>query len=386
MIMNKNKYYSYQTVDCPPPVNRQARIIICAVQVPFVSGGAEKHIESLYRELKRRDYLIEVVRLPFKWHPVRQIIKDALAWRMLDLTSSYGFPVDLIIGTRFPSYCVRHPRKVAWVLHQHRQAYDFLNTEYTDFADIPDDDETRKMLYDIDARSLNECRKIFANSKNVARRMKQHLNIDSIPLYHPPPFAGQYSTSGYDNTIFTASRLEKNKRIDLLLKALALSQSNVKAIIAGQGPLESELKTMAADLGISDRIQFVGYVSDKTVISYYSSCGAVWYAPLDEDYGYVTLEAFLSGKPIITANDSGGVLEFVDDGITGYIGIPDPESMATQLDRWYERRHLSEEMGLKAKEKISIITWDSAIDALTEPLHADVKKWIDENRKENSDS
>jgi glycosyltransferase involved in cell wall biosynthesis len=384
--MMSKQFYSYQPVECPPPIDRQPRVIICAAQVPFVSGGAEKHIESLHRELVKRDYRVEIVKLPFKWHPVRQIIKDALAWRMLDLTSSYGYPIDLIIGTRFPSYCVRHPRKIAWVLHQHRQAYDFLNTEYTDFSDLPDDDETRKILYEIDARSLKECRKIFANSKNVAGRMKRYLNIDSVPLYHPPPFAGQYSTEGYDDSVFTACRLEKNKRIDLLLKAIALTRFPIRAIIAGQGPLETELKRMAVEFGIDDRILFVGYVSDQTVIQHYASCGLVWYAPLDEDYGYVTLEAFLSGKPVITADDSGGVLEFVEDGETGYIGKSNPESMAAQLDRWYEHRGFAKDMGLKAKKKISTITWDSVIESLTEPIVTDIKRMIKKKREGHCDS
>jgi len=173
-------------MECTPPLDRKPRIVIAAVQVPFVSGGAESHIESLRRELVVRDYDVDVVRLPFKWYPPRQIINDALAWRLIDLTHSYGLPVDLAIVTRFPSYCIRHPRKVAWVLHQHRQVYDFLNTDYTDFKDIPDDDEVRKLLYEMDSRSLKECRKVFTNSKNVSKRMKKYLDIDSQHLYHPP--------------------------------------------------------------------------------------------------------------------------------------------------------------------------------------------------------
>ena len=354
--------------------DRQPKIIICAVQVPFITGGAERHIESLKRELEVRDYLVDIVKLPFQWHPVRQLINNAIAWRLLDLTMSSGLPVDLAICTRFPTYCIQHPRKVAWVLHQHRQAYDFLNTVYTDFKDIPDDDEVRKLLYQIDSLSLKECKNIFANSKNVANRMDRYLNISSEPLYHPPPLLGYYQNKMYGDYVFTASRLELNKRIELLLKALSLTKNKIHAVIAGKGPMESNLKKMAHELGIQEQVIFTGYISDQEIVDHYSKCGAVWYAPIDEDYGYVTLEAFLSEKPVITSSDAGGVLEFVDDGFTGFIGEPEPQQMANQLDRWYDNRQASPEMGRVAKLKAEQITWDNVIEKLTEPLKTNSNK------------
>ncbi|MBN1878947.1 glycosyltransferase [bacterium] len=369
--MSEPRFRGYEPLSCPPPVDRQPRIIICAVQVPFVSGGAESHIESLRRELVRRDYLVDIVKLPFRWHPVRQMINDAVAWRLLDLTQSYGLPIDLAIVTRFPSYCVRHPRKVAWVLHQHRQAYDFLNTQYSDFTDLPDDDEVRKILYDIDSKSLKECRRIYANSQNVVDRMHRYLDIDSTPLYHPPPLTGRYHTMAYGDYIFTASRLELNKRIDLLIRAMAKTRHPVRAIVAGSGPMEKTLIGMASEMGIGDRIVFKGFISDEELLDQYSRCGAVWYAPLDEDYGYVTLEAFLSGKPVITASDSGGVLEFVEHQMTGYIGQPDPDALAIEIDRWYENRQSDPEFGRRARARAELITWDSVIRELTADLRLD---------------
>ncbi len=367
--MNLAMFRGYEPIECPLPVDRQARIVICAVQVPFVTGGAESHIESLRNELLKRDFLVDVVKLPFRWHPVRQLINDAVAWRLLDLTHSYGLPIDLAIVTRFPSFCIRHPRKVAWVLHQHRQAYDFLNTDYSDFSDSPDDDEVRKLLYEIDSRSLKECTRIFSNSKNVSDRMQRFLNLDSTPLYHPPPLLGKYKTDSYGDYLFTAGRLERNKRLDLLIRALAFTRHPVRAIIAGTGPMQAELQTIAHDLGVDQRVTFSGFIPDSDLLTHYAECGAVWYAPLDEDYGYVTLEAFLSRKPVITAMDSGGVLEFVKDGLTGLVGESDPQNMALQIDRWFEHRQDGPAMGQKAYSIAETITWDSVIARLTEDLH-----------------
>lgn len=367
----ESRFRGYQPVEAPLPVDRQPRIVICAVQVPFVSGGAESHIESLRRELIRRDYLVDVVKLPLRWHPVRQMINDAIAWRLIDLTGSYGLPIDLAIATRFPSYCVRHPRKIAWVLHQHRQAYDFLNTEYSDFTDSPDDDQVRKLLYEMDARSLRECRRIFANSKNVSDRMRRFLGIDSTPLYHPPPLAGSYRTISYGDHLFTASRLERNKRIDLFINAMSRTRNAVGALIAGSGPMEPELRRMVTECELEGRIKFLGHIDEKTLLTCYGECGAVWYAPLDEDYGYVTLEAFLSGKPVITADDSGGVHEFVTHGTTGFSAPADPDALAAEIDRWYENRQQGPGMGEKGREVVQAITWDSVIEQLTAILRPD---------------
>ena len=65
----------------------------------------------------------------------------------------------------------------------------------------------------------------------------------------------------------------------------------------------------------------------------YARCACVFYAPWDEDYGLVTLEAFHSGKPVVTTDDSGGVLEFVKDGETGLVTRPDPLAVAESLAR-----------------------------------------------------
>jgi len=154
---------------------------------------------------------------------------------------------------------------------------------------------------------------------------------------------------------------------------LAHTRHPIRAVIAGKGPHEDKLKALATDLGLSNRITFPGFISEEELINHYSRCGAVWYAPLDEDYGYVTLEAFLSRKPVITATDSGGVLEFVEDGVSGFIGSSEPDLMAKQLDRWYEHQASSPDMGEKAWNTASVISWDTVIDQLTADLRMDIE-------------
>ena len=98
------------------------RIAVCAPQVPFEHGGAELFTETLVSELQKRDHEATLVTIPFKWYPGTRVLTQAFLWRLLDLEESNGRKIDLVVGTKFPSYAVRHPNKVIWCVHQFRQA------------------------------------------------------------------------------------------------------------------------------------------------------------------------------------------------------------------------------------------------------------------------
>ena len=127
-------------------------VVICHSQVPFVRGGAEEHVEGLCDALRQAGHRADIVALPFKWYPKPEILKAALAWRLLDLTEANGLPIDRVICTKFPTWAVRHPRKVAWVIHQHRQAYDWYGTTLSDFTASPEDRLLRRRIAEVDRR------------------------------------------------------------------------------------------------------------------------------------------------------------------------------------------------------------------------------------------
>src|SRR4029078_515854 len=110
------------------------RIVICATQVPFAYGGAEMLGDSLRDELRARDFEVDVAAIPFTWPTRVELLKGSLAWRLVNLEEAGGKRIDRVIATRFPSYLVKHPNKVVWLIHQLRQAYDLLGTPYSDFA------------------------------------------------------------------------------------------------------------------------------------------------------------------------------------------------------------------------------------------------------------
>lgn len=90
---------------------------------------------------------------------------------------------------------------------------------------------------------------------------------------------------------------------------------------------------------------------------------------MDEDYGYITLEAMAASKAVITAKDSGGPLEFVVDGETGYVTEPDAKAIAEKIDELAVSETQAAEMGKKAKKHLSEmdISWANVVKELTKP-------------------
>ncbi len=333
------------------------------MQAPFLHGGAERHVRRLTEELVRRGVEADLVAMPIGEGERFDLIRAALAWRSLDLTESGGRPVDAVIATRFPTYAVRHPNKVVWLIHQYRQAYDQLGTPYSDFTSSPEDLRTREVIGQIDRVGLTEARKVFANSKTVAARLARFNGIASEPLYHPPPLAGRYRSGPSGDTVLWIGRLEEWKRPGLLLAALP-HVPEARAVFVGRGPQEKRLATMASELGVTDRVRFVPEVDDETLLSMYANARLVAVTATGEDLGYVPLEAFLSGKPVLTTEDAGGPLEFVKDGVTGIVTAPRPEAVGIALRLAWPRLDVLQSLGEAGRARAARLDWDAPVAAL----------------------
>lgn len=340
-------------------------IAICAAHIPFVRGGAEVLYESLAAELRRRGHAVEIVAIPFNWRTRSSLVRSALAWRMVDLEEVAGRRIDLVIGTRFPSYLVRHPRKVVWLIHQFRQVYDLEKSRFSDFGEREGDEKVAAMIRAMDRRALGEARARFTISKNVAERLRRYNDLDAEPLYPPPLLGERYRSGPFGDCVVTVGRLDPMKRFDRLVRAVAAAATPVRAVIAGTGPEAEGLARLASELGVADRVELPGRVSDERLLELYESALAVYYAPYDEDYGYVTVEAFRSERPVVTAADAGGVLEFVEDGVTGLVA---PEAsardLAERLDRLHRDRELAARLGRAGRERVAGIGWEPVVDGL----------------------
>ena len=343
------------------------RICILHAHIPFLYGGAEILVKGLSDNLIRRGFEAEIVQLPYKWYPKNSLFDNLMMWRMLDLSEADGKMIDLVIGTKFPSYGVQHPNKVVWLVHQYRQVYDLFDTPIG-LAQTPDALEIKKTVEKFDELALKEAQKIFTISQNVTKRLKNFNQLESDPLYSPPSLAGRYICKDFQNYVLSVGRLDQLKRNDMLIRSLVHCDRKMRVKIAGKGPEAEKLASLAASLGVSERVDFLGFVSDDELIELYANALAVYYAPVDEDYGYTTLEAFLSKKPVITFVDSGGVLEFVKDEENGCVCRPDEEEVASAILKLSSNLTLSRQLGEAGFERVKDISWDNVIDKLTSTL------------------
>jgi glycosyltransferase involved in cell wall biosynthesis len=300
------------------------------------------------------------VTIPFKWYPGTRVLDQAFLWRLVDLTESDGRPIDRVIATKFPAYCVRHPNKVAWVLHQFRQAYDYDHTELGQFSESPEDRATRRAVERLDSVALGEARRVFATSRNVADRLLRFNGVDAELLPHPPQTLA-YRTADSEGFVLSVNRLDRAKRIDLLIEA-AKAEPSLRVVIAGDGPDRERLEQLAS--GLNGQVEFAGRVDDERLADLYARCLAVYYAPVDEDFGMVPYEAFLSSKPVLTTTDAGGPLEVVHDRSTGVVVAPEPAELARAAAYLAAHRDEARSWGLAGKAIAERVTWDACVDAL----------------------
>lgn len=338
------------------------RIAVCRPQVPFAHGGAEIFTDTLVSELRARGHEADLVSVPFKWYPAQRVLTQAFLWRLLDLTEADGARIDLVIATKFPSYAVRHPEKRVWLVHQFRQAYELDRTDLGQFGESPEDRAVRRKVQDLDRVALGEATRLFATSGNVAGRLERSTGLVAEVLPHPAQEL-DYRCESYDGFVLSASRLDRAKRLEVLIEAAALDPV-LEVVIVSDGPDRERLEEIARSRGVEGRVRFEGRVSPERLAELYARCGSVYYAPVDEDFGMGPYEGFLAQKPVITAPDSGGPLDVVLDRETGLVVAAEPRAVA-EAAAWL-RDHVDEAaaMGRRGKALADEVTWERAIGRL----------------------
>ena len=335
---------------------------MCRPQVPFSYGGAEIFTDTLVEQLRARAHEAEVVSVPFKWYPGARVLTQAFTWRLLDLTESDGRPIDLVVATKFPSYVVRHPEKRVWLVHQFRQAYELDRTDLGQFGESPQERALRRKVQDLDRVSLGEASRLFATSGNVAGRLQRSTGLVAEVLPHPAQ-ALEYHNDGQGDFILSVNRLDRAKRVDLLIEAVALEPS-LEAVVVGEGPDGDRLQELARDRGVAGRIRFTGRVDGPELARLYATCFASYYAPVDEDFGLGPYESFLSGKPVVTATDAGGPLDVVHDGSTGRVVAPEAAAVASASVWLRDHPDEAAAFGRAGRAIAAEVTWDRAIGRL----------------------
>jgi len=342
------------------------RVLVVTSGALFVRGGHMVIAEETAAALRRAGYFADLLVTPQNRFG-RQASAYLATWLTDVGETADGNPVDQVISFRFPSYAVRHPSHVCWLNHRMREYYDLWDRFVRGLGRKGRLKESvrRRFYHALDRRLLTRnVTRLVAQSKTIQARLQRFGAIPSEVLYPPAP-ERPYWTHGYGDYIFAVSRLHPLKRLDLLVEAAALTKdTSLQIKIAGTGEGEPGLRARIQELKLEGRVELLGAVSDADLLDHYARCRAVFFAPWNEDYGFVTLEAFRSGKAVITAHDSGGPAELVLHDKTGFVTGPTPEAVAAAIDRLSADRGLAERMGEAARQVSAAHTWKQAIDHL----------------------
>jgi glycosyltransferase involved in cell wall biosynthesis len=343
-----------------------ARIAVVSSHPPFSEGGHLVIARSLVRALQQSGHDAEVVYTPQNRYG-RQGAAYLATW-LTDVGESMGRPIDQAISLRFPAYAVRHPRHVCWLSHTMREYYDLWPRPILGVGMKARLKERvrRRLIHAADRHFLGprHLRKFFVISRTVSDRIRDAIGVSSEALYPPPP-PRPYRCDGYGDFIFAVSRVTPLKRFDLLVRALAEPAGRgARAVIAGEGDDLDRLRGLARDLGVADRVRFPGRIDDEAMLALYATCRAVCFTPRQEDYGFVTAEAFMSHKPVVSCVDSGGPAEIIDHGVSGLLCEPTPASVADGLRAVMEDAAMAERMGDAGAVRAANLTWPATVERL----------------------
>jgi glycosyltransferase involved in cell wall biosynthesis len=342
-----------------------ATIIVATASPPFAEGGHLVMARELVRALEECGHSAALVVTPQNRFG-RQGSAYLAAWCTDVSIAHEGKRVDQVISLRFPAYAVRHERHVVWLNHRMREYYDLWDQFRSNlsFRASIKERARRTLIHRADRYLLGRVARLFAISGTVQARLANWGNLRSEVLHVPPP-RRDYRCDGYGEYLFAVSRLTPLKRFDLLLRALGEPiAAGIRCVIAGEGGELPSLLRLRRQLDLDDKVEFVGRIDDDALLDHLARCRAVVFAPSNEDYGFVTVEAFCSGKPVLTCRDSGGPAELVRDGVNGFVADPTPESLARAMRRVMDERGLSIRLGEAGAASAAAMTWPAAVQKL----------------------
>jgi glycosyltransferase involved in cell wall biosynthesis len=342
------------------------KIALCSSVVPFINGGARNIVEWLEAMLREAGHQVERIYLPHV-DTADGLLTQMSAYRWVDLEGS----ADRIICFRPPAHVIPHPHKILWFIHHIRAFYDLWDTPYRGFPDDARHRGVRDALRIADTNALLEARTVFTNSKVVSARVKQYNGVDSSVLYPPIYRPERFHCRGFNDEIAYICRVEHHKRQHLLVEAMRYTRTPVRLRICGSssGPgYVNELQAAVRRWSLDGKVTIDSrWISEEEKIDMLADCLAAAYLPLDEDsYGYPSLEASHSGKPVLTTHDAGGVLELVENGRNGLVVDPEPAALADAMDRLYSDKAATRAMGENARSRLDElgIHWNNVVQKL----------------------
>jgi glycosyltransferase involved in cell wall biosynthesis len=343
-----------------------ATIIVATSSPPFAEGGHLVMARELARALEECGHTATLLVTPQNRFG-NQGRAYLAAWCTEVRVAHEERKVDQVISLRYPAYAVQHDRHVVWLNHRMREYYDLWDQFSASLSMRASIKERvrRSIIHAVDRHLLTKrVQRLFVISGTVQARLRTWGGLQSEVLYPPPPVR-PYRTDGYGDYLFGVSRLTPLKRFHLVLRALAEpTAGGIRCVIAGEGSEIDALIRLRRQYDLDDRVSFIGRVDEATLLDHLAKCRAVVFPTFNEDYGFVTVEAFASGKAVITCRDSGGPAELVRDGENGFVTDPTPESLAKAMRELIADRTLAVRLGEAGAADAARMTWPDAVGRL----------------------
>lgn len=324
---------------------------------PAAFGGAERLFDALVAAFRREGHDAVEIEVPVDESSFAGIQRGYVDCYDLELSD-----FDMVVSTKAPTWLVRHPRHVCYLVHTIRVFYDMFAQTFPHPS--PELQRQRKLVHALDSDALAppRCRAVYAIGGEVARRLSEDNGLQAGVL-HPPLWSDRFRTGTAGDYFLLPGRMHAWKRVDLVIDAFKQVRGGVRLLLAGSGEAESALRLRAEG---DPRIEFLGPVSDEDLVVLYSGALAVPFAPLREDYGYITLEAFASGKPVLTCSDAGEAAAIVEDRVTGRVVAPEAAALATAMQQCVDDRDSAVRMGEAGREWVAQLSWRRVVEALVD--------------------
>jgi glycosyltransferase involved in cell wall biosynthesis len=316
--------------------------LVLHVQKVAGISGSEAHLLQLLPDLRERGWDVEFLMLhedePGAWEFAREL--ETRGVRLADVRLRAD--VDPIAYAEVASLLARRrPR----IVHTHLVHADVYGQIAAATARVPLRVSTKHgfnwfregRFFGLADRAVASLAHVhIAISQGLARYLAEIEGFDEsgfeIVHYGIAGVDGVRPYAGTEPRLLCIGRLIPVKGHLVLLRALAQARGRVPDLaldVAGQGPLEPALRAYAKELGLSDAVRFLGFVSP--IQAAIAGAAAVVVPSLGEGFGMVALEAMERGRPVI-ASDVGGLPEIVADGDTGFV-VPagDAEALAEAM-------------------------------------------------------
>lgn len=327
--------------------------IITAGPSTGVIGGAERFYNGLISGFIAIGCAVEIVSITADEPTFEYIADNYRKVKELELSK-----FDIVVSTKAPTFAVKHPCHVVYLVHTVRAFDDMFGESLPHLSDIHM--KQRYMLHMVDFEALNAAKAIFAIGHEVASRLSRWRGL-SAQVIHPPLGLHGFKNNLQGDYFFLPGRLHPWKRVDLVIDAVLSSNLPLKLVIAGTGEVENALRAQARG---DQRIVFLGRVNDETLVDWYANSLAVAFVPMREDYGYITLEAFASHKPVITCTDSGEPSRLIQHGQSGLICSPSSQSVKAAMEWIFTHRSEAAKMGEKGAEFVENMSWANVAEQL----------------------